>query len=145
MLQQNIDIASKVVRLSLQVISPPVEVDSEKPGSLESEVDGSNIVDSSTTYSPAESSDCIPHCPEDVSATSPQYSKPVHVKRPPMPFTYYRSGNQLILTKFHQLILIKCYLYASSVRIYHIWFSPHPQQYRFLLTSCKKSRHMILE
>ena len=92
MLQRNIDIVSKVVRLSLKVISPPVEVDSEKPGSLESEIDGSNIEDSSTTYSPAESSDCIQHCPEDVLGTSPQFSRPVHMKRPPMPFTYYRSG-----------------------------------------------------
>ena len=61
MLQRNIDIPSNVVNPSLQVTSPPAEVDSEKPGLLEPEVDGSNVVDSPTTYSPAESSDCCPH------------------------------------------------------------------------------------
>ena len=82
MLQRNIDIPSKVIKPSLQVTSPPVEVYSEKPGSLEPEVDRSNVADSSTTYSPAESSDCSPNCPEDVSATSSQFSRPVHVGRP---------------------------------------------------------------
>ena len=92
MLQQNIDIPSKIGKPSLQVTSPPVEVASEKSGLLKPEVDGSHVVDSSTTYSPAESSECSPHCPEDVSATSPPFSRPVHVRRPPMRLTYYRSG-----------------------------------------------------
>ena len=92
MLQRNIDIPNKIVKPSLQVTSPPVEVNSEKPGSLEPEVDESNIAESSTTYSPAESSDCSLHCPEDVSATSSPFSRPVLVRRPPMRLTYYRSG-----------------------------------------------------
>ena len=41
MLQQNINIPNKVVKPSLQVTNPLVEVDSEKSGLLEPEVDGS--------------------------------------------------------------------------------------------------------
>ena len=53
MLQRYVDIPNKVVKPSLQVTSPPVEVDSEKYGLLEPELDGSNVVDSFTTYTPA--------------------------------------------------------------------------------------------
>ena len=38
MLQKNSDIPSKVVDPSLQITSPPVDVDPEEPGSLEPEV-----------------------------------------------------------------------------------------------------------
>ena len=99
MLQQNTDIPNKVVKPSLQVSSSPVEVDSEKSGILEPNVDGSNVVESSTTFSPAESSDCSPHCPEDVSATSPPFSRPVRVRRPPVRLTYYRSGQPAYINK----------------------------------------------
>ena len=93
-LQQTFDIPNKVAKPSLQVTNLPVEVDSEKSGLLKPEVDGSNIVDSSTTYPPSESSACSPHRPEDISATSPSFSRPVRVRRPPMRLTYYRSGQQ---------------------------------------------------
>ena len=50
MLQKNSDIPSKVVDPSLQITSPPVDVDPEEPGSLEPEADGSNLVDSLTNF-----------------------------------------------------------------------------------------------
>ena len=96
MLQQNIDIHNKVGKPSLQVTSL---VASEKSGLLEPEVDGSHVVDSSTTYSPAESSDCSPHCPEDISATSPPFNRPVRMRRPPMHLTYYRSGQPVYINQ----------------------------------------------
>ena len=92
MLQQNVDIPNKVSKPSLQVTGPPAEVASEKSGLLEPAVDGSHVLDSSTTYSPAESRDCGPHCAEAFSATSPPFSRPVRVRKPPMRLTYYRSG-----------------------------------------------------
>ena len=99
MLQRNFDIPNKVAKPSLQVTNPPVEVDSEKSGLLEPDVDGFHVVDSSTIYSPAESSDCSTHCPKDVSVTSPPFSRPVRVRRPPMHLTYYRSGQPAYITQ----------------------------------------------
>ena len=126
-LQRNCDISNKVAKPSLQVTNPPVEVDSEKSGLLEPEVDGSNIVDSSTTYSPAESSDCSPHCPEDVSATSPPFSRPVHVRRPPMRLTYYRSGQPAYINQVSPAYISQVSpFYYFSQNLPYVVFPPPP-------------------
>ena len=134
MLQRNFDIPNNVVKPSLQVTNPSVDVDSEKSGLLEPEVDGSNIVDSSTTHSTAESSDCSPHCPEDVSTTSPPFSRPVRVRRPPMRLTYYRSGQPGYINQ------VSPFYYFSQNLPYVIFLQP--QEYCSLLTIC---REMVLE
>ena len=125
MLQRNCDIPNKVAKPSLQVTNPPVEVDSEKSGLLEPEVDGSNIV--STTYSPAESSDCSPNCPEDVSATSPPFSRPVHVRRPPMRLTYYRSGQPAYINQVSPAYISQVSpFYYFSQNLPYVVFPPPP-------------------
>ena len=142
-LQQNFDIPNKIAKPTLQVTNPPVEVDSENSGLLEPEVDGSNVVDSSTTYSPPESSDCSRHCPEDISATSPPLSRPVRARRPPMCLTYYRSGQPAYINQVSPAYIsqVSPFYYFSQNLLYVVF--PHPQEYCSSLTICRES--MVLE
>ena len=126
-LQRNFDIPNKVAKPSLQVTNPPVEVDSKNSGLLEPEVDGSNVVDSSTTYLPAESSDCSPPCPEGVSATSPPFSRPVRVRRPPMHLTYYRSGQPAYINQVSPAYISQVLpFYYFSQSLPYVVFPPCP-------------------
>ena len=116
---------NETVTFSISLLSP---VDSEKSGLLEPEVDGSNIVDSFTTYSPAESSDCKPHCPEDVSATSPPFSRPVRVRRPPMHLTYYRSGQPAYINQVSPAYISQVSpFYYFSQNLPYVVFPPPPR------------------
>ena len=126
MLQRNFDILNKVAKPSLQVTNP-LAVDSEKSGLLEPEVDGSNIVDFSATYSPAESSDCRRHCPEDVSATLPPFSRPARARRPPMRLTYYRSGQPAYINQVSPAYINQVPpFYYFNHNLPYVAFSPPP-------------------